>query len=132
LVTKALFERHPQVDGVFYPCDDVAVGGINWLREAGIRVPEDVAVVGFNDAPRARFCPVPLTTIRQPVEALARGAVEMVASQLADGSGFVCEPRVLDGELVIRRSTNPDWRDEPGSKTAPAGADIICESDDER
>ncbi len=63
-----LLERSPDLDAVFAASDLMAAGALRALRRAGRRVPEDVAVVGFDDDPIARQTTPPLTTVRQPVE----------------------------------------------------------------
>ena len=63
-----LLERRPDLDAVFAASDLMAAGALRALRRAGRRVPEDVAVVGFDDDPIARHTLPPLTTVRQPVE----------------------------------------------------------------
>ena len=68
-----LLERRPDLDAVFAASDLMAAGALRALRRAGRRVPEDVAVVGFDDDPIAQHTMPPLTTIRQPVE--EQGAV---------------------------------------------------------
>ena len=80
----------------------MAAGALQALRKAGRRVPEDVAVVGFDDAPLASYTTPPLTTVRQPVSEL--GAV--AAALLLEGSP---DSPVLPTELVVRASS--EWRD---------------------
>ena len=63
-----LLERRPDLDAVFVASDLMAAGALRALHRAGRRVPEDVAVVGFDDDPVARHTMPPLTTVRQPVE----------------------------------------------------------------
>ncbi len=82
--------------------DDMACGAIEALRARGVRVPEDVAVVGFNDDEEGRAISPSLTTVRQPVEALGRLALERLLRML---NGEAAPERlVLPLELIIRRS----------------------------
>lgn len=82
--------------------DDMACGAIEALRARGVRVPEDVAVVGFNDDEEGRAISPSLTTVRQPVEALGRLAVERLLGAI---NGEAAPERlVLPLELIIRRS----------------------------
>jgi DNA-binding LacI/PurR family transcriptional regulator len=80
----------------------MAVGALRALRRAGRKVPEDVALVGFDDLPISCWTDPPLTTVRQPVEEMgARMTAELLA--MIDGAA----PRrstVLDTELVPRKS----------------------------
>ncbi len=87
--------------------DTVAIGAIAAVAESGLRVPDDVAVVGFDDIPLARFIMPPLTTIRLPAEDMARRAGDMVV-RLIDGEELD-ERRVrLPTELIVRRSCGGD------------------------
>ncbi|MFI5916722.1 LacI family DNA-binding transcriptional regulator [Dactylosporangium sp. NPDC051541] len=87
--------------------DDLqALGVYEAARRAGLRVPEDLSVVGFDDVEVARWCGPPLTTVRQPFSGMGRAAAEMVL-RLAAGQP-VEPPRVeLATSLVIRESTAP-------------------------
>ncbi|HEY0496309.1 MAG TPA: substrate-binding domain-containing protein, partial [Kutzneria sp.] len=81
----------------------MAVGALRALRRIGRRVPDDVAVIGFGNAPISRTTDPPLTTVRQPVEELgARAARALLA--LIDGTLSGQRQTVLDTELVVRRS----------------------------
>jgi DNA-binding LacI/PurR family transcriptional regulator len=86
--------------------DLTAIGALRALRSAGLRVPRDVSVVGFDDIEMASWTDPPLTTIRQPTARMGRWAV----AQLTDGdSAGPAEPAVvhLEPELVVRGSTAP-------------------------
>jgi LacI family transcriptional regulator len=88
---------------VFVASDMMAVGALKALRQAGRRVPEDVALVGFDDIPVASALEPPLTTVRQPIGRMASMAVETLLDLIEHpGSG----PRrvVLPTQLVIRES----------------------------
>ncbi|MEV6878047.1 LacI family DNA-binding transcriptional regulator [Amycolatopsis sp. NPDC051128] len=100
--TARLLERKPEVDAIFAASDLMAVGVLRALRRAGRRVPDDVAVIGFDDLPIGRHADPPLTTVRQPVEDMgARMTRELLT--LITGPDT---PRraVFDTELVIRES----------------------------
>lgn len=99
-----LIERHRQgLDGVFAANDLSAMGALRAIRDAGLSCPEDVRVVGFDDIEASRYVYPSLTTIRQPMDAIARTAVEML---LALFRGDECKraPVLLPGELVRRES----------------------------
>ena len=86
--------------------DIMALGVISRIRAAGLRVPEDVSVAGFDDSPLTAYFDPPLTTIRQPVRDMSLAAV----SNLVDEIGGVKAPRtelLYRPELVVRRSTAP-------------------------
>jgi diguanylate cyclase (GGDEF)-like protein len=82
--------------------DSMALGAIDALAARGLRVPEDVAVVGFDDVEEARFSAAPLTTVRQPLEQQGRRAAELLLSQI--GGRKAPEQVVLHTELVTRSS----------------------------
>ncbi|NUM45228.1 MAG: LacI family DNA-binding transcriptional regulator [Anaerolineales bacterium] len=89
-------------DAVFAGDDDAAAGVIAALNQAGRRVPDDVAVVGFDDVPISRFITPPLTTVRAPIEQIGRTAVQLLVKQMLNQP---CENKVLlPTELVIRHS----------------------------
>lgn len=90
-------------DAVFAANDAMAVGAIRCLSELGLRVPEDVAVVGFDDAPFAASYKPALTTIAQPIGELGRRAVDMLM-QLIENPDAKPIMEVLPSELVIRES----------------------------
>lgn len=90
-------------DAVFAANDAMAVGAIRYLREQGLRVPEDVAVVGFDDAPFAAGYKPALTTIAQPIAELGSQAVDMLM-QLIDGEPEKPLTKVLPSVLVVRES----------------------------
>ncbi|MFJ5775288.1 LacI family DNA-binding transcriptional regulator [Streptomyces sp. NPDC093094] len=94
-------------DAVFAHNDLAAVGAMAALRAAGLRVPEDVAVVGFDDIPMARLTQPSLTTVRQPMRQMGETAARMLLARLAgERSG---DPHaVLETTVVVRRSTAGD------------------------
>jgi DNA-binding LacI/PurR family transcriptional regulator len=101
--TRALLDRRPEIDGLFVASDLMALGALDALRAAGRRVPDDVAVVGFDDSELARSADPPLTTVRQPIERLGSTMAERLLDQLdrdAPPTGTV-----LPTELVVRSST---------------------------
>jgi DNA-binding LacI/PurR family transcriptional regulator len=89
-------------DAIFAGDDESASGAIAALREGGRRVPEDVAVVGFDDVSFARFLNPPLTTVRAPIEQVGREAVRQLVNLIRDGSAEA--KTLLPTELVIRES----------------------------
>ncbi|HEV2894122.1 MAG TPA: LacI family DNA-binding transcriptional regulator [Actinomycetota bacterium] len=90
------------VDAVFAASDLMAAGALRALRAAGRRVPEDVAVVGFEDSAVARYAQPPLTTVRQPIEEMGRQATRLLLAQVAGEAGGM--HLILDTELVVRAS----------------------------
>ncbi|MEU7803439.1 LacI family DNA-binding transcriptional regulator [Micromonospora arborensis] len=99
---RRLLAEHPDLDGVFAASDLMAHAALRTLREAGRRVPEDVAVVGFDDIETAAYTEPPLTTVRQPIVELGR---RMTRQLLRLAAGETIEQVVmLPTELVVRAS----------------------------
>jgi LacI family transcriptional regulator len=90
-------------DAVFAASDVTAIGAMRTIREAGLNVPNDIAVVGFDDIPMATTLDTPLTTIRQPVIQFGVRAVELLIDLIENG---IQPPRhiMIDTQLVIRDS----------------------------
>ncbi len=97
-----LLTQAPDLDAVFVASDPMAAGALRALRVAGRDVPSDVAVVGFDDAPLASHTTPTLTTVRQPLDEMARATAELLLGQLAGSSrgGHVVVPTTL----VLRES----------------------------
>ncbi|MEV7180843.1 LacI family DNA-binding transcriptional regulator [Kitasatospora sp. NPDC093679] len=99
-----LLVEHPDLDGVFAANDLMAQGAVAVLRDHGLRVPEDVAVVGFDDSSAATAGRPPLTTVRQPVEEMAAEMARILLDVLArPGRGATSV--IFEPELVVRRSS---------------------------
>lgn len=99
---RRLLAEDPTIDAVFAASDLMAHGALAALREAGRRVPDDVAVVGFDDIALARYTEPPLTTVRQPIEEIGRTVARQLLRLL---TGALIEGAVvLPTELVIRES----------------------------
>jgi DNA-binding LacI/PurR family transcriptional regulator len=91
-----------EFDAVFAGDDDSAIGALRALKLAGRRVPQDVAVVGFDDVPVARYLSPALTTVRAPIESIGREAVGQLVRRM---DGLPDKGLILMGtELVIRES----------------------------
>jgi len=92
-------------NAVFVQGDTMAAGVLRALRAAGLRVPEDIALVSFDDTPLASLVDPPLTTVRQPIQLLGFMAVELLLN-LLEGETPEGPPRevVLPAELVVRSS----------------------------
>ena len=103
------WSARPDIDAVFAASDLMAVGALRALRAAGRRIPEDVAVVGYDDT-SARTADPPLTSVRQPVEEMGREMVRLVIQAIAHGDSV---PRhvLLGTELVVRGIQREGRRD---------------------
>jgi signal transduction histidine kinase/DNA-binding LacI/PurR family transcriptional regulator len=119
-VRELLDERRVTFDAIVAASDTLALGAIDALRVRNIRVPRDVAVVGFDDISEARSSTPPLTTIRQPLRQQGRLAVEVLLRRLRGES--VDDLFVLPAELVVRRSCGCDAQPPGVSAAALPGA----------
>ncbi len=95
-----------EMDAIFAGDDEAAMGAIRALRMAGCLVPEDVAVVGFDDVPFARHLSPPLTTVRAPIEQVGRKAVQQLVHLIRGEQTDALT--LLPTELVIRKSCGCD------------------------
>ncbi|WP_320775980.1 LacI family DNA-binding transcriptional regulator [Streptomyces sp. CRN 30] len=100
---RSLLERVPDLDAVFAASDLMAVGALAELRRRKRRVPDDVAVVGFEDSVLARHTDPPLTTVRQPVEEQGRTMVRILLDITRHGADR--RQVTLPTELVVRQSS---------------------------
>lgn len=99
-----LLALRPRPTAIFASNDLQAFGAIEAARTLGLRVPQDLSLVGFDDTPAAQWSAPPLTTVRQPFAEMGRVAMRSLV-QLADG-GELASPRVeLATELIVRKST---------------------------
>lgn len=99
--TRALLARVPDLDAIFVGSDVMALGTLRALRQAGCRVPHDIAVVGFDDAWVARQADPPLTTVHQPVEAMGRAMARLLYNLINEES---VSDILLQTHLVHRES----------------------------
>ncbi|MBM2621576.1 LacI family DNA-binding transcriptional regulator [Actinoplanes sp. LDG1-06] len=97
---RALLAGNPELDGVFVANDLMALGALAALREAGRRVPEDVAVVGFDDSSAAVAASPALTTVRHPLEDMAAEAARLLLARIEDPamrvSSVIYEPALIE------------------------------------
>ena len=101
---KRLLERNQHFTALFAYNDISAIGAIWALREAGLRVPEDVSVMGFDDIPAAAFNSPGLTTVRQPLERMGQIAAKTLIDRIEGAADYVAEI-AIEPDLVVRGST---------------------------
>jgi len=104
MAMERLLLNHPNVDAVFAASDLMAAAAMRVLRQAGKRIPEDVAVVGFDDSTIARTANPPLTSIRQPLDEIGHEAVSILMREMNEPREAPREV-VFTTELVVREST---------------------------
>lgn len=113
-VQRLLGERGADLPALLMHNDEMALGALLALREAGLRVPEDVSIAGWDDLPLARFTDPPLTTVRGPTEAAGQAAFDVLRTLIEDRApaGETRArtrklQRTMRCELVVRQSTGP-------------------------
>jgi LacI family transcriptional regulator len=107
---KQLLARKRPFTALFAYNDISAIGAIWAFREAGLRIPEDISVVGFDDIPAAAFASPGLTTVRQPLERMGQIAAKTVIDQI-EGKAKNVQEIVVEPEFVVRGSTAPAQSD---------------------
>jgi DNA-binding LacI/PurR family transcriptional regulator len=103
-----LLDRDPQIDAVFLSNDQMALGALQAARRLGLRIPEDLGIVGFDDIPEAAYFYPPLTTVRQDTRKLGAMAVERMSALIqAQDEGETLEPDIswLEPRLIVRKSS---------------------------
>ncbi len=114
---RELLADDPRPTAVFASSDQMAIGAYRAIVEAGLRIPQDISVVGFDDIEAAAYATPPLTTIRQPFTDMAASAVATLL-KLIDGQRIEAPSHVLPFELVVRGSTaEAPHEGHPGSGT---------------
>ena len=104
---EQLLRRSPRPTAIFAFNDSMAAGALSALQAAGLRVPEDVSVAGFDDVPLAGYLNPPLTSVRVPIADLGAGAMQCLLSAIQDKNRHERTTRTLKTTLVVRRSTGP-------------------------
>jgi DNA-binding LacI/PurR family transcriptional regulator len=94
------------VTGIVCASDIMALGAIRAVKRAGLGVPTDVSVVGFDDSFLMNCTEPPLTTVRQPIEPMARMVMELLLGQM-NGTPITHDELLFEPELVVRSSTGP-------------------------
>ncbi|MBX3080538.1 MAG: LacI family DNA-binding transcriptional regulator [Anaerolineae bacterium] len=101
---RALLSQHPDIDGVFAASDNMAAAAISVIRDAGLRIPDDVAIVGYDGTPVAMATRPMLTTISQPIEAMGRAMAQLLLRRIAhpdDPTSHI----IFTTELIARDSS---------------------------
>ena len=102
---KRLLSLPKRPTAIFARNDFTAVGAMSAAKEAGLAIPSDLAIVGFDDTPLALHTTPSLTTVRQPMRVQGQIAAEMLLRRISNKDESETEERVLDCELIIREST---------------------------
>ena len=108
----ALLALDPRPTAVFAANDSMAIGAISALREAGLRVPEDMAVTGFDDIPIARYVSPPLTSVHVSIAEMGARAVKTLLDAMVNKDAHTRRHQRLETTLVIRESCGSGLRGE--------------------
>ncbi|OQA03197.1 MAG: HTH-type transcriptional regulator DegA [Planctomycetes bacterium ADurb.Bin401] len=104
LAIKQLFEQEVKCDGIIAYDDLVAIGAIKFLHQNGINIPNDIAVVGFDNLPQAEYSTPPITSLEQPAQAIGQRSVELLVKHLAQENKI--EHVHMIPALIPRESTS--------------------------
>jgi LacI family transcriptional regulator len=104
---KSLLERTRDFTAIFCFNDIAAIGAIRALSEVGLRVPQDVSVVGFDDIQSAAFCTPSLTTVRQPLNEMGKTGARILLERIANPTAEYPQEVVMEPEFIVRESTGP-------------------------
>jgi LacI family transcriptional regulator len=102
---RMLLDWHPELDAVFVSNDQMALGAMKAAHELGLRIPEDLALVGFDNIQEAAFFYPTLTTIQQDMAELGRVAVQQLILSIKEPDNAESSPVRLQPELIVRQST---------------------------
>lgn len=102
--TRSLLNHSAPPTAIFCANDEMAIGALHEIRAAGLRVPQDLSVIGFDDIRYAQFVDPPLTTVRQPAEEIGEKTMYRICRAIEDGVTLTAEPELVPHELVVRRS----------------------------
>ncbi|HWW11638.1 MAG TPA: substrate-binding domain-containing protein, partial [Brevundimonas sp.] len=125
---ERLAARADRPDAVFAANDNMAVGALLALQDAGLRVPEDIALVGFDDIPLASLVRPALTTLKINIAETGRRALQRLVDSIQATGEIAADCEVIRPELVVRPSsvapTSPETRSADDRSLATAGETI--------
>lgn len=116
-VALELLQMSVRPTAIFLANDSMAIGAISALRQSGVRIPEDVAVAGFDDIPLARYMDPPLSSVRVHISDLGAKAVEVLLHAITHKNDHVRRRERMSTEIIIRRSTGGEPAERPPPKT---------------
>ncbi|WP_066796836.1 LacI family DNA-binding transcriptional regulator [Sphingomonas soli] len=118
VATERLLDRDDPPTAIFASNDDMAAAAVGVAHRRGLHVPQDLSIVGFDDTSLATTIWPELTTVRQPIAAMAESALNLLLARLRErrgAGGGKLEEQVLDHEMILRESSGPP----PGAAPAP-------------
>jgi LacI family transcriptional regulator len=106
IVTRKLLESPIKIDGIFASSDNIAIGSHAAITEAGLSMPQDIALVGFSDLPIAGLLNPPLSTVAQPAFEMGRSAAELLINLIKEPKeNRISISNVLKTSVVVRKSS---------------------------
>lgn len=105
--TRKLLNHELRPTAIFCANDEMAIGSLHEAKAAGLAVPEQLSIVGFDDMRYAEVSDPPLTTIAQPAEEIGERAMYKLCREIEDGKSSTTEPEIVPYKLIIRRSVAP-------------------------
>jgi DNA-binding LacI/PurR family transcriptional regulator len=121
-VMQELLQRTREFTAVFCFNDISAIGAMRAIMDAGLRVPDDISVVGFDDIITAAYCKPSLTTVKQPLQEMGLRAAQVLLDRIGNPSQEWPAEIVMEPELVVRESTGPVRRHALASQNGHAMA----------
>ena len=106
IATRALVATDKRPTAIFCANDEMAIGCIHEVKVAGLRVPEDISVMGFDDTRYAAVADPPLTTISQPAEQIGERVVYRLLDEISGTTPATGQPEILSHRLVVRQSVS--------------------------
>lgn len=103
--TAKLLDHKQTPTAIFCANDEMAIGCMHAIRKAGLNIPDDISVIGFDDTRYAAVTQPPLTTIRQPAEEIGERVMQRLLNEIEHGRSTLAEPELLPHQLIIRDST---------------------------
>ena len=106
IATRQLLNHEFPPTAIFCANDEMAIGCLHEIKAAGLTVPGDISIVGFDDMRYAEVTDPPLTTIRQPAEAIGERAMQRLCRQIENVNGDNALPEIVPHQLVVRESAS--------------------------
>lgn len=102
--TRKLLNHQHRPTAIFCANDEMAIGCLHAVKSAGLRVPDDISVMGFDDIRYAEVADPPLTTIGQPAEEIGERVMYRLCREIEDGRNGETTPEIVPHELIVRQS----------------------------
>jgi DNA-binding LacI/PurR family transcriptional regulator len=118
LLAEELMGKNPRPTAIFAYCDDLAIGASAGIRKTGHSIPQDVALVGYDDIPYAAHLEVPLTTIAQPAYTMGKAACEVLLKRISSGGEPKTKHIVFEPKLIVRKSCGASEGQSVSQKTS--------------